>query len=224
MWKVSFIVEESCLKKFVVVSGIDGSGKTTIIEALQKRLQEKGFSCFYIWMRYNHVIIKPVHALCRLVGLSRRRQTSQGKIWRHEFYRCQLFCSVYIFLTWLDTWLGRIILAWQLKGPDAEIIICDRWVNDIIIDLAVKSHRPDLIDSGWYCRFQQIQPKNTTQFVIERDITAVLECRLENHDDHDFDLRQNVYTALMKNSDVVKVDNTGTIDDSVDQILTHLFD
>lgn len=222
MRKVSFGIEEKRLKKFVVISGIDGSGKTSVIENLQKRLEDRGIKTHYVWLRFTHIICKPVHGLCRLVDLSNRYDTKMGKVWRHEFYKSQTFCSLYIFLTWLDTWLGRIKLAWQLKSSDAEIIICDRWVNDIVIDLAVKSHRPDLIDSGWYNRFQKIQPKYTFQFILDRNTEEVLECRLENQEDPDFDLRQNVYAALMKKGVVVKVDNTGTIDNSVKQILRHL--
>lgn len=210
------------MKKFVVISGIDGSGKTSVIEALQKRLEDRGLKTHYVWMRYTHVLCKPLHGLCRLIGLSKKYDTRMGKVWRHEFYKSQVFCSFYIFLTWLDTWLGKIKLIRQLKGSDANIIICDRWVNDIIIDLAVKTHRTDFINSSWYKRFQKIQPNGTIQFIIHRNTEAVIECRLENQDDPEFGLRQNIYNVLMENGYIVKVDNTGTIDNSVGQILDHL--
>ena len=91
-------------------------------------------------MRFNHILCKPVHGFCRLIGLSRKRDTKMGKVWRHEFYRSQLFCSIYIFLTWLDTWIGRIILNWNLRNKQIDFVICDRWINDILIDLAVENN------------------------------------------------------------------------------------
>ncbi len=205
---------------FIIISGIDGSGKTTIIEALQKRLEEKGLSVFYAWMRYNHVIIKPLHAVCRLVGLSRHRQTSKGKVWRHEFYRCQLFCSVYIFLTWIDTWLGKLKLIWQLRNNHTDIIICDRWTNDILIDLAVDSRRGGLLDGKWHRRFMWILPKETKQFLIMRDKENLLACRNENREDPDFAFRLEMYNRLADKKDkIIIVDNNKTIDQAVNCVV-----
>lgn len=205
---------------YIVISGIDGSGKTAIIKALQKRLESEGLSVFYTWMRYNHIIIKPVHAVCRPVGLSRHRQTRQGKVWRHEFYRCQLFCSVYIFLTWIDTWLGKLRLIWQLRNNHADIIICDRWTNDILIDLAVDSRRGGLLDGKWRRRFMWILPKEAKQFLIMRDKENLLACRNENREDPDFSFRLEMYNRLAdKKDNVVIVDNNSTIAEAVDYIM-----
>ena len=208
--------------RFVVISGMDGSGKTTVIEALRDRLEKRGIKTHYVWMRYTHILCKPVHGLCRLIGFSKAYDTRMGKVWRHEFYRSQMFCSFYIVIAWLDTWLGSLRLCWKLKDSEAEVVICDRWVNDVLVDLTVKSHRLGLIDSNWYTRFQGLQPGPIVQFVIERDARDILECRLENQDDPAFVLRQNAYEMLTKNKCAVRIDNTETVDYSVEQILRHL--
>lgn len=211
------------LPKCIVVSGIDGSGKTTIINALGQRLEECGVKPHYVWLRYNHIIIKPVHAFCRLVGLSRRRDSAQGKVWRHEFYRSQMFCSLYIFLTWLDTFLGRLKVAWQLKKIDAGVVICDRWVNDILIDLAVDSRRAGLLEGCWNKRFQRILPEGTKSFLIVRDTAAVLGCRPECQDDPDFKFRQDMYKQMQKMlGSVIVLSNNGSIVQTVDNLLAHL--
>ncbi len=211
------------LPQYIVISGIDGSGKTTVINALRQRFELEGVKSHYIWLRYNHIIIKPIHALCRLVGLSRRRNSALGKVWRHEFYRSQIFCSFYIFLTWLDSWLGRAKISWQLRGIDAEVVICDRWVNDILIDLAVDSRREDFLTSCWRVRFQQIIPKGTKTFLVVRDADAVLECRPECQDDPDFEFRQNMYRQLQKMpNNVIVLSNYGSVEQTVDNLMTHL--
>ncbi|MDD2336059.1 MAG: hypothetical protein PHD01_05750 [Geobacteraceae bacterium] len=213
----------SALPKFIVVSGIDGSGKTTIINCLKQRLEENGVKPHYIWLRYNHLIIKPVHALCRLVGLSRRHDSSRGQVWRHEFYRSQLFCSLYIYLTWFDTWFGRLKLAWQLRNIDASVVICDRWVNDILIDLAVDSRRADFLESSWTERFHRIVPVGTKNFLIVRDNNAVLNCRPECQDDPDFEFRKNMYGQLQEiPSNIIVLFNDGSVEQTVDNLITHL--
>ena len=110
--------------RFIVISGIDGCGKTTLIRALRNRLEQEGLTTRYEWLRYNHRLVRPVHGLSRLVGLSRRYRTADQSVWRHEFYRSRLFCSFYILLTWLDAWLGRLMLAARLQFPEASMLWC----------------------------------------------------------------------------------------------------
>lgn len=207
-------------RQYIIISGIDGAGKTSIIEKLMSHYEAEGLTPFYIWMRYNHIIVKPVHALCRLVGLSRRIKTKQGKRWHHEFYRSQLFCSLYFCLVWLDTWLGKWKMAWLLRRQPADIVICDRWVGDILIDLATDSLRTNLLDSTWYYRFMRILPKNTIQYLIVRNTEDVLKCRIQNREDPQFCFRQNMYQLLShKTDEFATVYNDGTISDVVDRIL-----
>jgi len=102
------------MPQFLVISGIDGCGKTTLIRRLQDRLAEEGLTTRYEWMRYNHRLVRPVHGLARLVGLSRRYEVAGRSVWRHEFHRSRSFSSCYILLTWLDAWLGRLRLIFRL--------------------------------------------------------------------------------------------------------------
>ena len=47
-------------------------------------------------------------------------------------------------------------------------MICDRWINDILIDLGAESRSTGFLESKWYSKFQNILPIGTKQFVIER--------------------------------------------------------
>src|SRR5512146_3306386 len=127
--------------QFIVISGIDGCGKTTLINHLRRRLEREGFTTRYEWLRYNHRLVRPVHGFSRLVGLSRRYRVGDQDIWRHEFHRRRRFSSFYIALTWLDVWLGRWLLTARLRGAQADVVLCDRWVPDILVDLAVDTRR-----------------------------------------------------------------------------------
>ena len=208
--------------KYIIISGIDGSGKTTIIKKLQERLEAKGFKVRYEWLRYNHMLVKPVHGLCRLIKLSRRYKTHHGYIWRHEFYRNQLFCSIYIFLTWFDTWFGKLILTLKLIWKITDFVICDRWVYDILIDLAVVTRRPLIISGKWHRRYLQILPKNRRQYLLIRDTNAILRVRRENLNDPEFVLRQELYEQIMQTDEIIIIKNDTTIDKTVDTIMTDM--
>ena len=138
----------------IIISGIDGSGKSTIINETKKALEDKGKNVGYIWLRFNHYLTKGMHAIARVLRLSVKVHNEMGDVWQHRLYKSQIFCSLYILTTYLDTWVSRLKYDKMVKGKD--VVICDRWITDILVDLATKTHRKDFLDSKWPKRFMKI--------------------------------------------------------------------
>lgn len=198
---------------YLVFSGIDGSGKTTILNSLEKQINLEGIETLIIWMRYCHILLKPVHAFCRLVGLSKPNDTSYGKIWKHEFYHSRIFCNIYILLTWADALIGKWLLTWKLAKKKPMVVLCDRWVNDIIVDLSVDTRRAHLFETKWYDRFQRILPHQTIQFLIVRDKEKIISSRPECLEDPDFSFRQKMYDFLEKDTNnSIVIHNNDSVD------------
>ena len=59
-------------------------------------------------------------------------------------------------------------------------------------------------------------------YVIVRNTEALMDCRLENRVDPDFQLRLDIYEKLCKQGYVSVVNNNGTIANSVKQIIDSL--
>ncbi len=213
--------KEPVMPQFIVISGIDGCGKTTIIEALRERLEQEGFSTRYEWLRYNHLLVRPVHGLCRIVGLSRRHKIDGKYIWRHEFYRSKAFSSMYIALSWLDAWLGRCWLEIKiLLSKNVDVIVCDRWTLDVLADLMVDTRFRDLMYGKWYARFKRVMPPNIKQYLITRDLGTIVSSRPDVKRDMSYSMRHRLYKRLGKSSDVVIAKNDEAIDKVVNTILT----
>ena len=208
------------IAKCIVISGIDGSGKSTIIEATRKVLEDDGESVGYIWLRFNHYLTKGMHALARILKLSVKVHNEMGDVWQHRLYKSRAFCSLYILTNYLDSWVSRYKYSRIAKKHD--VVICDRWITDILVDLATKTHDADFLEGKWPERFFKILPRETKMFVIVRNQEALLDCRLENRLDPDFNIRLGVYDKLCKKSFVHVIDNNGTISDSVKQIIDKL--
>lgn len=206
--------------RFIIISGIDGSGKTCLIDKLRDYLERNGVKTHYVWMRFSHMLCKPVHGACRLIGLARRYDNSGEMVWRHEFYRMPAFCCLYILLSYIDSWIGAAKLKWLLRDSDVDVVICDRWILDVIVDLAVKCRRSDLIGSLWQKRFLRIQPEDALQFLLHRDVMSVLQARVENQRDPDFRFRYEAYEQIAIASDAIRIDNNGPIDSAVQQVLS----
>jgi hypothetical protein len=204
--------------QFLIVSGIDGCGKTTVIRELRNRLAQEGFRTRYEWLRYNHRLVRPVHGLSRLLGLSRRYCVDGQTVWRHEFHRSRWFSSFYIRLTWLDVWLGRLLLATRLLRHRPDVVVCDRWVPDILVDLAVDTRRRDLLNGKWRVRFTRVLPPATRQYLVVRDSDLVLRSRPEVVRDLSHSFRRRLYRRLEQNADIAVVRNNGTIAAAVESI------
>lgn len=204
--------------KYIIISGIDGSGKTTIINNLQKYLSDEGYETSYIWLRFNHYFTKLLNATARVLKLSVKTHNEMGTVWQHQFYKSSLFCWIYINGTYIDTWISRLKL-WKKSNNRIDFLICDRWINDILIDLGTKTHNKDFLSTKWYSRFKKIIPENSIQFVIYRDIHSVMDCRLENRIDPDFPLRMALYEKLKSEYNIHIINNNQSIEESIHQII-----
>lgn len=208
--------------RFIVISGLDGCGKTTVIAELQRTLTNAGVETHYQWLRHNHFLVRPLHAFSRLVGLSNRSKLADKVVWRHEFFKSRWFCSLYLLVTYVDSWLGAARLRWQYRKGDSGIVVCDRWTLDTLVDLAVKFRQRELITSPWHDRFTKMQPPGTMQFVLDRDVGWLLQSRTENQTDPEFPYRCEMYAKALDDPSVIKIDNNASIKHAVQQLLAHI--
>ena len=207
--------------KYIIISGIDGSGKTSIIEGIEVVFTKRKKTTVVIWLRYNHYFVKPLHAIARLLGLSKQYNSSEGKVWRHEFYKSTIFSWFYIRFTYLDTLIGKMKLNFKIKNKP-DIVICDRWLNDILIDLGTKTHNDNFLNSNWYFRFKKMLPKKSKEFLIIRNKKDLLDSRIENQEDPDFNFRLKLYKNLSEKKEVILINNTDTIGEAVNKIMFNL--
>lgn len=206
------------MKTYLIISGIDGSGKTSVINALKEELERQGFSTQYIWMRFNHYSVKVMNALARLLKLSVPVHNDFGDVWEHRLYKSPLFCKIYVWCSYIDNKIAKR----KAMKLDADFIICDRWVNDTLIDLGAECRIMDILESKWYGKFQRILPESAKQYVIIRNQKDIVGCRVENRTNPDFPYRMELYGNLQNKQEINVIDNTGTIVESVEQILRTL--
>ena len=90
------------MTKYIIISGVDGSGKTTVINSLKDKLEQQGKTVDYIWMRYNHYTVKAMNAFARILGLSVKVHNKMGNVWEHRLYKMPWFCKLYVWCSYLD--------------------------------------------------------------------------------------------------------------------------
>ena len=106
----------------------------------------------------------------------------------------------------------------RLLWRDVDIVVCDRWVQDILVDLVVDTRRRDLLRGTWHSRFTCVLPPGTRQYLIVRDSERVVSLRPDVMQDVSYSFRLKLYGRLERSPDVVVVRNNGTVDAAVDVI------
>jgi thymidylate kinase len=204
----------------LVISGIDGSGKTSIIKGVQKALVGKGHKSRYIWLRYNHYLTKFLLAACRLAGLTRYEYFENSRVGYHDFHKSKFISWLFIILTFVDTLVISFYRVYIPSWLSNKIIVCDRWVFDIIIDLEVDTGI-DFSKGTWlYKCFTLLHTDNCRCFIIKRGYEVVRKARDENINDKNFSKRFSLYEKYAKNSSVILVDNNESIEKAVEQIVS----
>jgi len=130
--------------KVIILSGIDGSGKSTHARKLASELQSSGNPVKYLWMRGQGRIFLSfmLLTLCRLLGITKVRRLENGvKVSEYPFYAYRPLRLLFPWLQFFDSLLYSGILVHRplLRSHD---IIMDRSAVDTFVDIIAYTHAP----------------------------------------------------------------------------------
>ncbi len=158
--------------RLLILSGLDGSGKSTQAELLASRLHGEGYAVATVWSRWEPALSAPlIRAAKKRLNprtnaatadyrrfTAAKRQTMQNR-WKRILWQFMVWSE---YAAQLNYRLAPHILG--RRG-----VICDRYVYDTIIDIAVNfSVKPGEIDS--LCRHPLLAFFPTPRQVIYIDI------------------------------------------------------
>lgn len=206
----------------IVVSGVDGSGKTSIIEGVQAFLESEGIDNRYIWLRYNHYLTKFLLAFCKFTGFTRYEHFEQSRVVYHDFHRSKIIAWAFVWLTWIDTFLASLLRVYIPRLFSKKAIICDRWAYDIMVDLEIDTRLDFSEGSFLHTLFKLILPDDAKCFVISRNLEATKGTRDESVNDRNFPIRHQLYVRHEADRDLNVIDNNGAINESIDQVLSQV--
>ena len=136
-----YILKEYSSNRFLSVSGIDGSGKTTQLLLLSELLENLGIDNKIIWFRWPAFFVYPALMIAKLVGLSHRiniyHDRKEYNIVIHEYYRNNVLStiiSVLIIIDFIISFYVKIFIPYKLFRRKTWIL-CDRFLIDVIVDV-----------------------------------------------------------------------------------------
>lgn len=148
----------------IVLSGPDGSGKSSIVKALSAELGENK-PVHVSWRRFGFVLARAFNLIARLLGFSYYEQTPIGPLGYHDYKAPWSY--IYIGLAWVDCAIFILPKWWiidRIKPRDFTII--DRFLFDIVADLVLSTKQPRLVLWLFHPILKSHQARNLCVFLI----------------------------------------------------------
>jgi thymidylate kinase len=198
---------------FICLIGIDGVGKTTHVNLILQYLRNNGIRCEYLWGRHYHFISLPLFAFSRLTGYTYTPSIDGKRICTHnEFYRSNLISLIYPWLLLID---AAIFTITKIKIPMylGKTIVCDRFVYDTLIDIAISIKDYEIYNKFICELFLTLIPKNAKFIMINLEKSNIFSRRPEIKYDTTFNDRYELYRRFKDNFKIPMVDNSENIGD-----------
>ncbi len=123
---------------FICFTGIDGSGKSTQAQLLQKYFAKYGISSVYTWSRWEPYLLKPLIQMLKGKHRSKDMVLPDTPDFRNK--KKNILRNPAILWLWLN--ISLLDYYWQVKRrvinrmDDCKVIICDRYLFDFLVDQA----------------------------------------------------------------------------------------
>ena len=201
------------IPRVIYIMGIDGSGKTTVVEWLASTLRGKGYQVDVQWLRFNHVLSKPLLAFCRLVGLTRYEKKHGIRVGYHEFHRSKFISWLFVLFQYLDALRVRLFRIGPKIKRHNSVLILDRFVYDILIDLMIDTGIDDLDSHQLGQALLALLPAGTVVLPLARGSHALLGTRPESAVDKNFEKRLALYEQIVARQGLQGLQNDASLED-----------
>lgn len=199
--------------RLLALCGVDGAGKTLLVERLAARLAAEGLPTRHVWSRFRNYLSKPLLALARLTGHNRKEHHPGFTVGYHEF-RGTAYARPFLALQAIDTALDT---RWRFRGR--SLILADRCALDTLVDLCVDTGLDELVLERLAPRLVALLPRPAAAVVIQRSPAAIAAQRPDAVADRNFARRRALYQRLAARLDLPLLDNDGPVEAAVDAVL-----
>ncbi|MBI5675204.1 MAG: hypothetical protein HZC48_05150 [Nitrospirae bacterium] len=204
--------------RFIYFAGVDGCGKSSVIDELITEYERNGIKARRVWLRFNYFITKPVLLFCRITGITRRVRKNNKIYSIHDFHKSRLIAFIVQYLHLVDTFFAYIIKVWLPLKFTNDIILCDKFVYDILADFMVETRDLNLLDKRIAKLFLKLIPNDIPVIFVSVDKDEIIRRKPEVLiDDEDYDLKYKIYQLIMQKYRVRSIINNN-FNDTVSEI------
>ena len=206
------------LPELICITGVDGSGKTSLTNWLIEYLESQDYKVSSVWSRFNNILSKPLLALTRLTGHNHRSEIDGIKYGFHDFEKLYIYREIFALLQGVDTNIAAYTRITK-KKRSFDCLICGRSPWDTLVDVIVDTGLENLIHkwmAGLYLK--QVRGKSLVLF-IDRDYEKITACRSELIHDYKMEKKIDTYRRIAKKEEWQVINNNGSLEDTKNQII-----
>jgi len=198
-----------------MISGPDGTGKSTIIEATRQRLINDKKYIEVVWLRFHHYFAKVVNIFGRIIGKSYREHYDWGEVGYHSYKG--FFGIVYIIAVYFDHHIFKLFIK-NKKLQKGKSYLVDRYILDVVADLIVDTKNNKFV-FFLFDKFIIEELLNFDAFILECDVSIVITRREDIKDDKKYIDKINAYKVI---SDKYNIKRLNTGENSIDEIVQQI--
>lgn len=207
--------------QLVTLSGMDGSGKTIHARMLVKELRRRGIPALYRRIRFPFLLSLPLLIYARLRGFSYTLWAGKTAVGYQGFNESRVLRGLYPWTLYLDLLLATLFCVKLPMGLGCTVV-CDRFVLDTMVDLAVALDRRSMLQTEWGRRYSSLTPSGTKAFLLVSGSQVIKERRPELFIDPNFQIRSDLYQQLADSPGLVSLSTEEDAGSVQAQIQTHL--
>lgn len=209
--------------KIIFLTGVDGCGKTFLLQRLIDVLESQGYPSIHIWSRFNNYLSKPLLAFARFWGLSYYENTKGVRVGYHDFEKSPVISFLFIWLQLCDVWIASICKFWIPIIKGNVVIVADRGPHDTLMDVAIDTGQDDLPRGFFQTLFISAVPFPHKILFIDRDQDKIESSRPDVKCDRKFQHRLKLYVNNAEHLGFKKISNNGTVEQTMGEIMAELF-
>lgn len=200
--------------RIIAVTGVDGSGKTTLTDWLREELRTRGYEPGFVWSRFNNYTSLPFLAATRISGHNVYREHAGVRMGFHDFERLPLVLRyLFVGMQAVDV---NIATLFKISRPSrhTQVTICERGPWDTLVDVAADTALAGLANPFMDKVFCGQVARRTDMVLIDRNADSIEASRPELVFDTKLRTRQSLYLRLAEIGGWKILDNNGDLDDT----------
>lgn len=212
-------------RRCFAITGLDGSGKTTLANWLVEYLRSKGYRCRYVWIRSLHTFAYLTSCILTPLGWHRTFRNPNGiVISRFEVHEGTFARKIWPVIEFVSV-LPWIILKTRLLLFLGYVIVLDRCTIDTTISISLRARNMNFADSSLGKILLKMMPKNCTVIFLDADFFTVLKRKPDIHNTSD-EIKNwiTLYRVLARNMNAFCLNTTIlTVEQTRQKVLDLLF-
>ena len=211
--------------RFIVITGMDGSGKTTLANWLYKYFISKGYKSKYVWIKSNHTFAYLLS--CVLISLGRYRIFRNPKgVMQYRIITSEgmFIRKIWPFIEFISV-LPLIIFKVKIPLLLGYRIVCDRYTIDTIVSVTLYTRNMNFLNSILGKILLKMIPKESTIILLDADYLTVLKRRPDiEYTENEIKKGIRIYRTLSRKLNMFSIDvQTHTIEQVRNRVINILF-